>query len=138
MNSMLLKLGLQDIELPPQGLSAWLVALIVLLGFVLLLLVLLVCRKRQYPLNQAKRQLLGLSTTSPDPDEIAKILREGFQVRQLKESGLPEDFIQRLQQARFSNETCNPETLIALKNEAQTLLMDSDAALLEKKLEHRA
>ena len=119
--------GLQDIELPPQGLSVWLVALIILLCFILVWYLFSAWRKRQQPLNQAKRQLQALSMTSSNPDQIAKILRDALQVRRLKEGGLSEDFIQRLQQARFSSEACSIEKCVALKKDALRFLMERSA-----------
>ncbi len=127
MNMIFLKLGLQDIELPPPGMPSWLVALFILLGCILLLCVFLLWRKRQNPLNRARRLLQALSTSSPDPDEIAKILRQGLQVRRLKQACLPEDFIRRLDQARFSPAACDAKTFKALKTQALQLLLDASS-----------
>lgn len=121
---------LHDIELPPAGLTDSMLALIAFTILLLLVLAGFYGHRRQQPLARAKRQLRRLSntcsisnsSTAPDPDQLARILRQGLQVQRLKDSQLPEYFILRLQHARFSSEPCSPKTYSDLNNEALVLL----------------
>jgi hypothetical protein len=114
--------GLRDIELPPDGISTGLVVLGLVLILSLLSLLIWFYHKYQQPLKRARRQLLALTEKTLEADRISQILCEGLQVRQLKNSALPEDFIQRLQYARFSSGVFDTDTLLAIKNEALLLL----------------
>ncbi len=114
--------GLQDIELPPDGVSIGFVVLGLMLVLVFLLLLIWLYYTHQKPLKRARKQLQALTESTVNADNIVCILREGLQVKQLKNSELPDDFILRLEQARFSAEAYDSVTLMDLKHEALLLL----------------
>jgi len=114
--------GLRDIELPPDGMSTGLVVLGLVLILSLLSLLIWFYYQYQQPLKRARRQLLALTENTLEADRISQILCKGLQVRQLKNSALPEDFIRRLEHARFSSGVFDTDTLLAIKNEALLLL----------------
>ena len=115
---------LQDIELAPAASNDHL--LFIVIGLVALLTLLILIRlwyKRQHPINKAIRQLDKLPDDPVDPSQIAKILKQALQLKRLADSHLlPHEFIQRLDQARFSPTPCQAKTYLSLKREAKNLL----------------
>lgn len=102
---------LQDLQLPPEPLPMvvwWFVAFAVCL---LLAGLFWYWRKRQHPVARALRQLAHLPDDSPNPAQLAVILRE---------AGVASPAL--LNHARFAPTPCTPETFVTLKREARSLL----------------
>lgn len=113
---------LHDIELPTTGLPDFMLVLFVLITLLLLIMMGRYYYQQQRPIARAKRQLRLLASTQANPQALAIFLQQGLQVQRLSESGLPEDFLQRLDQARFAAYPCDLETFMQLKDEAQRFM----------------
>jgi hypothetical protein len=116
---------LQDIELPPAVAdnSLWL-----FLSSILLLLLLIVLfwfwKQRQQPIAKAIRHLKHLPDTPINPAAIAIILQDDLQIKHLSNSNslLSKSFVQDLEYARFSAQTCSSAQYLVLKQQALDLL----------------
>lgn len=113
---------LQDIELPPVNSPDYMLTLIVLITGILLVVAGLYLYKQQQPRPRAIRRLRLLANTTPTPNELAEILRDGLQIQKLTDGQLHEGFLQRLNKARFSAEPCTPKAFKSLKKEALAYL----------------
>jgi uncharacterized iron-regulated membrane protein len=113
---------LHDIELPSASLPDFILVLLVLIALFLLGIMGRYYYQQQRPIARAKRQLRLLASTQANPQALATLLQQSLQVQRLSESALPEDFLQRLDQARFAAYPCDLETFMQLKDEAQRFM----------------
>lgn len=112
---------LHDIELPAISLSPTILLLLILVTLLVLLAIAYAIYQQQRPIVRAKRQLHLLSTKA-NPQALATLLQQALQVKRLNDSSLPEDFLHRLDQARFSADPCSLQTFLYLKQYAHDFL----------------